>query len=177
MGRYKKITWILAGLAVLALVVWAFIPNPVHVEMVLVAEGSFEQTVEEEGKTNVREKYTISSPLSGTLRRVLLKAGDPVEAGTFLASISSSLSPFHDVRETMELRERLGAAEGAKDRSAAALEEARIALAHARKELDRLRQLFGQGFVSRTDLDQGELQFNLKTNLFQLTFEKLSILT
>lgn len=159
----RKVIWALAGLFLVLLLVWAFMPKPFSVESAAVVAGPFEQSVEEEGKTRVVEKYQISAPLTGTLRRVALKAGDKVEAGSYLTEIDSPDSPLRDPRLSRELKERLEAAKDAKDRTAIALAEAKIAQNHFRGELDKTQTLFKEGFVSRTELDQADLQAQLKT--------------
>ena len=46
------------------------IPAPVPVETTAVTKGRFVATVDEDGKTRVRERYVIAAPLAGRLSRV-----------------------------------------------------------------------------------------------------------
>ncbi|HRK56735.1 MAG TPA: efflux transporter periplasmic adaptor subunit, partial [Burkholderiaceae bacterium] len=64
MQRKTKFSlWSAAALVVLA-AVWAFLPDPMRVETRQVRQGLFEQSVDEDGKTRVRERYVISAPLA-----------------------------------------------------------------------------------------------------------------
>jgi len=66
---------------------WAFRPTPAIVEIATVTEGTFRATVEEDGKTRVRDRYIVSAPLSGRLLRIAVKAGDEIKADSVLAWI------------------------------------------------------------------------------------------
>lgn len=162
--RWKKSLFILlAGLALIAVLVWAFLPQPVTVEVAEVTRGRFEQTIEEDGKTRVRERYVVSAPLAGELQRITLKAGDAVTAGMTLAVIDPGVPALLDVRTERELTERVGAAEAARLRAAAAVERARAALDKSRADLDRTSKLAGKGFVSASQLEQAELEAKINT--------------
>ena len=162
--RWKKsIFTLLAGLALIVALVWAFLPQPVPVEVAEITRGRFEQTIEEDGKTRVRERYVVSAPLAGELQRITLKVGDTVTAGMTLAVIDPSSPALLDVRTERELTERLGAAEAARLRAAAAVERARAALDKSRADLERTRKLAGKGFVSASQLEQAELETKIST--------------
>lgn len=162
--RWKKSLFILlAGLALIAVLVWAFLPQPVTVEVAEVTRGRFEQIIEEDGKTRVRERYVVSAPLAGELQRITLKAGDAVTAGMTLAVIDPGVPALLDVRTERELTERVGAAEAARLRAAAAVERARAALDKSRADLERTRKLAEKGFVSASQLEQVELGTKINT--------------
>ena len=81
---------ILFALGVLAagwIVVMALLPEAAPAETALVERGRFEQVVEEDGVTSIRERYTVLSPVSGVLERVQLHAGDSVGTGAVLARV------------------------------------------------------------------------------------------
>ena len=61
----KKIAWAAGGLIVLALLVWAFMPRATEVEVAKVTQGRFERAVMEDGKTRLRDRYAVSTPLTG----------------------------------------------------------------------------------------------------------------
>ena len=86
----KLRTWMFAGggtLAAVALLAWAFAPRPAEVEVATVTQGHFETTIDEDGKTRLRERYVVSAPLAGLLTRITLREGDAVDAR--LASLRS----------------------------------------------------------------------------------------
>ncbi len=157
----KRLAYTLAGLALLGGLTLAFRHQPVAVELAEVTLGSFELTVDEDGKTRVRDRYVVSAPLAGKLRRIHLKAGDSVEAGTVVAYIDPSLPSLLDARTERELSERLGAAEAAKRRAQAAVERARAALEKSRADLARTQKLAESNFVSPAQREQSELETQL----------------
>lgn len=154
----KRILPILFGALAIGLLAWAFRPQPVAVEVAEVARGHFEQTVEDDGKTRVRERYVVSAPLAGKLRRIELKAGDEISRGALLAVIEPSIPALLDVRTEQELTERLGGAEASKQRSASAVARAQATLEKSRADLTRARKLAAGGFVSPTQVEQAELE-------------------
>lgn len=156
----KKKTWIATGVAtvaIAALLAWAFAPRPLEVEVAPVAEGPFETTIEEDGKTRLRDRYVVSAPLAGTIGRIALREGDTVSAGDVLASIAPVLPAMLDERTRRELLLRVDIAKAQTQRVAARIEGAKVALQQARNEQQRSEQLAAQGFVSPTKLDTDRL--------------------
>lgn len=155
----KTKTKILGGVAVLAsaaLLAWAFAPRPLAVEVARVDRGPFETTVDEDGRTRLRDRYVVAAPLAGRLGRITLRAGDPVEAGAVLATLAAPPSPMRDARTVAELSARVHAAEAQLRRAGAGVEGAEVALARARQEATRFETLARQGFVApmRAETDQ-----------------------
>lgn len=145
------------GLAVLALLGWGFVPVPVEVDLASVGRGPLAVTVDHEGKTRVKERYVVSSPLSGRLARIDLRPGDRVEAGkTLLATIEPTDPALLDVRERTQALARLDAAESARKKAAADLERARAMHEQARRTLDRDRRSYQHQGVSQEDLEKAE---------------------
>lgn len=158
MSRTKRILLAFLGIALLGGLVMAFRPQPVLVEVADVTRGPFEQVIEDDGKTRVRERYVVSAPLAGKLQRITLKAGDAVAAGTVLAAIDPSSPALLDARTERELTERVGAADATRLRAAATVERARAALDKSRADLERTRKLAEKGFISAAQLEQAELE-------------------
>lgn len=153
----KNLAYALAAVAIIAALAWAFSPRAVEVDTAAAARGDFEQTVDDDGKTRVRDRYVVSAPLAGRLQRISLKAGDPVSEGLPLAVIAPALSPFLDLRSRNELGERLGTAEAAQLRAAARVERAQAALDQAIAEAVRARTLAEKNYVSKNQAEQAEL--------------------
>ena len=137
--------------------IFLLMPQPIPVEMAEVVRGPFEETVDDDGKTRVRERYVVSAPIAGTLLRIRLTSGDPVEIGTVLASIVPDLSPLLDPRTRQELEQRLGAAEARKMRTAEAVERAKATLDQAQADLERTRVLAAKGVVPQSKLERDEI--------------------
>lgn len=63
--------------AFIVVTIWALQPKPIAVDMARVERGELKVTVNAEGKTRVRDRYTISADVAGRLERVQFKEGDP----------------------------------------------------------------------------------------------------
>jgi HlyD family secretion protein len=149
----------LAGgtLAAVVLMVWAFAPRPVEVEVGEVAQGRFEATVEEDGRTRLRDRYVLSAPLAGLLDRIALREGDAVAANAVVATLTPVLAPMLDERTLREQQVRVEVAQANVARVAARVGGAQVAVQQARNEVTRSEQLAGQGFVSPTKLETDRL--------------------
>jgi HlyD family secretion protein len=140
-----------------ATVLWSVMPRPIPVEAAEVTKGRFVATVDEDGKTRIRERYVVAAPLGGRLTRVRLKVGDQVNADDVMASIEPSPAPLLDPRSRGEAEERLGTAEASLDRATALAERARAQAEQANKDLERTRRLSERGVSSPQELERAEL--------------------
>src|SRR5690349_22705945 len=106
---------VLVGLIVLGL--W---PRAVTVEVAAVSRGPMVVTVDEEGMTRVKNRYVISAPVGGQLRRIDWKAGAQVEANeTVMAVLETVGADFLDARTQTQAEARVRSAEAAKEAAAA----------------------------------------------------------
>lgn len=153
--KLKKITWlwIAAGVAVLAALAWAFSPRPVEVETATVKQGHFEQSIEEDGRTRLKDRYTVSAPVAARVARIVLREGDRVAAGDVVAVLTPVMSSMVDERSTREATARLKAAAAGVERASARVARARISLQEAQLEKERTEKLAGEGFLSASRLD------------------------
>jgi len=157
MKMRNKIALGAALAAVAALVAWSLQPRPVAVEVAVVAEGPFEQTIIDDGKTRVRERYVISAPLAGRVERIALEAGDTVHAGETVAQLTPTAPAFLDARTARELQARIGTAEAQLSRARAEKLKVLAQRDQARADLARQQKLATEGFVSATAHEQAEL--------------------
>jgi HlyD family secretion protein len=160
---WRRASWALAAAMVAGLLLWAFMPRPVEVEIAAVTRGAFRKTVDEDGRTRVRDRYVVAAPVPGRLLRVELKAGAAVERGMLVASIVPAPPAPLDERTEQEYRERAGAAAAGRLRATANLERARVALEQARADEERQAALAKQGFTSKQALDNAQREVELKT--------------
>lgn len=158
----KKWVMVLAGLLLLALLVWAFAPAPKEVEVASVRQGRFERSVQEDGKTRVRDRYVVSAPLAGRVARIRLKQGDAVARDAVLATLWPMAPALLDERARAEQEARVGAMQANVARAAANVTRAVAALAQARTELTRSEALVRQGFVSANQNDSARLSVRLR---------------
>lgn len=158
----KKALTVAIALLLLVLLVWAFTPTPVEVEVATVTQGRFERAVQEDGKTRVRDRYVVSTPLAGRVARIQLKQGDPVERGATVATLWPVTPALLDERSRAEQVARVGALQAAVARTQAHVARAAAALEQARTELQRSERLAEQGFVSSTQNEAGRLTVHLR---------------
>jgi HlyD family secretion protein len=153
----NRTVWIFGGVACVAALVYGFWPEPVLVEVATVARGPIRVTVDDDGKTRVKERYVISTPLAGHLQRIEWRAGDAVEAGkTLLAVVEPGDPTLLDVRARAEAEARLRTAEASLMMSEAQREQAREAHALARHTLDRAQELATKRTIAAGELDAAE---------------------
>ncbi|UTD27541.1 efflux transporter periplasmic adaptor subunit [Bradyrhizobium sp. WD16] len=145
------------AIAAVAAVIWALRPQPVKVETARATRGRFIATVNEDGKTRVRERYVVAAPLAGGMARIGLKVGDRLRDGDRVTTITPSPVPLLDARSRREADERLGAAEATRERTQAAVQRADAQLAQARTDLDRTRDLAARGVATTQALERAEL--------------------
>ena len=95
-------------------------------------------TVDEEGKTRIKDVYAVSAPITGKLVRLSLEAGDRVKKdATVVAIIEPMAPPFLDVRATRELEAQIEAGKAAVALAEAEVNQAAAELEFAESELKR----------------------------------------
>jgi HlyD family secretion protein len=145
------------GLVLIVLVAigfWAFAPAAVSADFAEVARGSLQVTVNEEGRTRVRDRFVVSAPLPGRMDRIELEPGDPVVAGkTVVARFQPTDPALLDVRTRAELDARVRAAESALGGAQADRERIRAELKFAEADLARARQLVDQKVISAREAE------------------------
>mgnify|MGYP001035282031 FL=1 len=131
-----------------------FMPRAVPVDIVEAAKAPLQVTVEEEGKTRVRDRYVISAPVSGQARRIALRVGDQVQAGQVVALIEPLRSSALDPRSHAQAAAAVHSAEAALAAARANAKAAASAATLARQELARAESLRASNFISPQGLDK-----------------------
>ena len=153
--RSRHVLTIAAVLLVAGALAAAFWPKPTMVDMGAVTRGTMRLTIDEEGRTRVRNAYVVSTPVAGQLQRVRVQPGDPVERGkTIVAHMRPSNPAALDVRTREQAFAAVNAAEAALRVARADLN---AALAHrdlAQTELARTEQLVERGISTDAALDR-----------------------
>lgn len=187
-GAWRKIP-IYLGLAALAVfIITGLLPKPIKVDSARVFRGPLTVSVLEEGKTRIRNRYVVSPPVAGYLRRVPVRAGDPVEEGkTVLAVIQASPSSFLDPRAKAQAEAGVRSAEAARMQRNEQVQSASAELELARKELARADQLRKKGAIAVQEFDTasnrvsmldnqlGSARFALKVAEFELEQAKAAL--
>jgi HlyD family secretion protein len=133
--------------AVVAILLFlAFRPAPLPVDAGVASYGPLEVSIEDEGITRVIDRFTISAPVTGKLRRSGLTEGDSVKAGMTVAAI---LPPDQNAREYHESAALAGSASASVSEALARQHEASVRLAQARLKAGRYERLYREGAVSK----------------------------
>lgn len=158
----KIITWTLA-LGLVGVIGYGLRPRPVEVETGAVTRGSLTVHVVEEGKTRIRNRYIISAPVAGQMRRVPFKNGDVVKANdTVIASIEPAISPLLDPRAKAEAEARVQAADAGKQKAGQSLDMAHTAERFALQNWERTKKLEHARSISETDRDNAERDYEMR---------------
>jgi HlyD family secretion protein len=161
-------------LAVLAAIIagigYAFMPQPVEVDLATVERGNVQVTVDEDGKTRIREKYVVSAPLNGRILRISMDPGDEVKAGKTLLTMIEPRDPeLLDARSVAQAEARVKAAEAALRQVEPQLEEVRAAQAYAEAELTRAREAARASAVSKSELENLEMIYRQRSEELRST--------
>ena len=150
---------LLGGVLLVALIVVGLWPRAVPVEAGAVTRGPLVVTVDEEGMTRVKNRYLVSAPVAGQLRRIDWKAGAVVEAGkTVLATLETSGADFLDARGQAQAEARVRTAEAAREAAKAQRERAIASAKMFSADFDRLKQLFAQKVLSAQEFDAAQMR-------------------
>lgn len=155
--NFRTLFWAAAAVALAALLIFAFRPRPVLVDIGEITRGALTVAVRDEARTRARNLYVVSAPVSGRLLRVGNRAGERVEAGAVIAVIQPAPATFVDERSRQEIQAGVRSAEAAMSLARAELEGADARLAHARLEAERTETLFAANVSSRSALDRARL--------------------
>jgi HlyD family secretion protein len=109
-------------------------------------------TINEEGKTRIKQRYIVAAPVSGQLRRIPFKAGAAVIAGQTVVAVIDPVSPT-----LLDQRTR-ASAEARRDSAAANVAKAHAAHEFSSNELRRFRKLFTDKTISIQELEGAELR-------------------
>jgi HlyD family secretion protein len=150
---------IIGGVLLVALIVVGLWPRPAAVEVASLSRGPLIVTVDEEGMTRVKNRYVISAPVSGQLRRIDWKAGAMVEAGeTVMAVLEGTGADFLDARSQALAEARVRAAEAARDAATAQRDRAAAAAKMYAADFERTRVLREQNVLSAQEFDTAKMR-------------------
>ncbi len=150
----------LAGAALLVvLIALGLWPRALPVEVGTAVRGPLVVTVDEEGMTRVKNRYVVSAPVAGQLRRIDWKAGAVVEAGkTVLATLETSGADFLDARSQAQAQARVKAAEASREAGLAQRERASATARMYGADFERLRRLYAQKVLSVQEFESAQMR-------------------
>ena len=150
----RRILIISIVLIVVVLLIYGFLPKTQVVDIVSVKRGPLQITIEEEGRTRLKDRFTISAPTSGYMRRVKSKVGDAVKKGQIVAVLEPLPSQALDPRSRATAQASVSSAEAS---LGAAIERERVASADAsylEQRKERLKTLYDKGSIAKDQFDQ-----------------------
>lgn len=176
----RRLLYGLAGLAIAFLLVLLFRPAPVPVTVAVAHRGPMAVTVSEEGKTRVRLRYRVSTPIAGRLFRIDLTAGDVVQQGQMLAQIDplpldsqvqSAQARLRELQAQLagvdtqrtkpaalqQAEARIQGAQAVQRQAEARIAQAEAALEQAQRDRQRADDLYQRGAIARQDLESADL--------------------
>lgn len=153
---------ITAAIVVLA-IIYAFWPEPVSVDVAEVEQGPMEVTVSDEGRTRIRDIYTVSAPVVGRVLRVALDPGDAVIGGETVVAIFEPVEPgFLDERSAAQARAQLDRAKAVTERSKAELARAQAELNFATTDYNRAKSLPVGSAITQHSLDLKKSEYEAR---------------
>jgi HlyD family secretion protein len=160
-GRWTpRLPW-LGGAALVALIVIGLWPKPLPVEAGVVSRGPLSETVNEEGMTRVKNRYVVSAPMAGQLRRIDWKAGAEVIAGrTPLALLETAGADLLDARGQAQADARVRGAEAAREAAIAQRARADAAAKMYATDFERRQRLLEQKAISLQEFDAAQMRAN-----------------
>ncbi|HQG64459.1 MAG: HlyD family efflux transporter periplasmic adaptor subunit [Smithella sp.] len=181
----RKILMISVILIVVALLIYGFLPKTQDVDIAVVKRGALQITIEEEGRTRLKDRFTISAPTAGYLQRIAAKVGDIIQKGQVVAVLEPLPSQALDPRSRATAQAAVSSAEAALK---AAMERERVAktdAAYLEQKRERLKALYDKGSIAKDQFDQisseaqkaGALQLSVtaEVNLARSELERANI--
>ncbi|SFM50744.1 efflux RND transporter periplasmic adaptor subunit [Marinobacter zhejiangensis] len=154
MGRW--VFWGIFGLFVVVAIIFAFRPEPVWVDLTEARRAGLSVTIVEEGKTRVKDRYVVSSPVAGYLHRVELEVGDELAPNQLVTELDPMPVAVLDARSRAEAEARVEAARASLDSARQNVSAARADAELAHNEYQRLLRLGESNFVSGERLQQAQ---------------------
>ncbi|NOY40645.1 MAG: HlyD family efflux transporter periplasmic adaptor subunit [Planctomycetes bacterium] len=169
-SRFRKLLLALAGLGIVGAIGYGLVPEPVMVDFAMIETGDIRVTVDQDGKTRIRERYVVSTPLAGRLLRIDLDPGDEVVAGeTLIATIEPRDPELLDARSIALAEARVKAAAAALEKMKPVLEEALAGQEFTAAELARVKDARRKApqSVSISEVESKELAYRTRSALLR----------
>ena len=150
----KTLSFLLLGTLAVLLLVWLVLREPQQMAtLAKVQRGLIEVSFVEEGKTRLQQRYVVTAPVAGMVRRIVLQPGDPVKAGQAVAEIDPAASGLLDARSRSQAQAELRGAEAALAAARQRITAAQAAQALAQRNLQRAREVAPTGGIAQAELD------------------------
>lgn len=148
----RRYLWIGLVLVLASVLAWGLRHQPQMVEVAAVDRNVLRVTIEEEGQTRVKNRYRVSAPVPGYVRRIELSVGDAVMQHELLTELEPLRSNVLDPRGRAEAEARVAAARSAllsaEEQAAAVKADAD----YAASEYQRKQKLSENSVISQDEL-------------------------
>lgn len=181
----RRILVFLGLLGGLGLVIIAFRPAPLRVDLGQVVRAPLRVTVNAEGKTRLRQRFIVSAPVAGRLTRLTFREGDTVERDLVVAHLDplpsdtaireaqarltewqaqrAGVATLRPKQEALaQGRARVAAAQAAHRKAEARVAQSSAALEQTRREHQRAVRLEASGTISREARETAELNETMR---------------
>ena len=148
------ITGAIGSLLIIGLV-YAFWPKPKLVDITRVHKGELVLTVDEEAKTQVRDMFFVTMPVSGRLARVEAEPGDRVIADeTLVANLFASEPAMLDSRQREQVDAMIQAQSAAVESALGLVMQAEANLKLALNNYERAQKQISRRLISELEFEQ-----------------------
>ncbi|NTU50265.1 MAG: efflux transporter periplasmic adaptor subunit, partial [Desulfobulbaceae bacterium] len=149
---------LILGIIILIALVITFLPSPLPVDSAAVVRGDLQVTLDGEGITRVRNRFTIASPFTGKLSRIQLEEGDSVSNGSVVACIEP---PPLDARQHEEANARVRSASATLQASEAEVKQVQFNLDQADLKYKRFKKLYQDGAITKEAFELAENEMKI----------------
>ncbi len=164
-SKIRRLVWWAMGAAIAGLGVYvALRPQPVLIDVAVVKKGLLEVTIDEDGVTRIRDRYVVSTPLTGRLQRIEFDVGDQVSASsTVIARMQPTDPTLLDPRTVAQAKAQVNAAERKLAAAKAEQKKKETQLGFAEIHMGRARELRDQDATSAEAYEEKLLLFQALT--------------
>jgi HlyD family secretion protein len=133
---------------------YGFLPKKIPVELHNVSRGPLRVTIEEEGRTRLKDRFIVSAPVSGYMMRNNARVGDRIRRGQLLVLLQPLPSQPLDKRSREEAEAAVSAAEAGWKASRERENAAQADWEYLEKKRARIQNLYSKQYVAKDQLDQ-----------------------
>ncbi len=121
---------------------------PIQVRSLVAERGSVEESISESGVVQLASQQTLQSPAEGAVDQVLVRAGEPVEAGQVLIVLRNAERETATSNQQLQVEQQRVSLKRAQERIAESQEQ----LAAYQSDLERFRGLEEAGAIPYNDI-------------------------
>lgn len=138
--------------------------KPVSVDTATLTRATLTVTVDEEGKSSIKDVYVVAAPIAGKVLRAPVHVGDAVEKGNSVVAIIQPPPPaLIDIRSRAELQSAAQAADAALALAEAEEQQARSELHFAEADLARIETLGKKEVASERAVQRARIDVETRT--------------